>query len=947
MAATAGQFSAVSGVGLLEIRLFGQPQVLASGKNLTQHLTRRAVLLIAILALREGKPIERQTLAGMLWPESTDAAGLHNLRQTLAAVRRTLGSFGDLVTAVSPRSLLLEPSPSLGVDVLQFDALSAEGTRESLERALEICREPLLTGCDEPFAMSMRQSREQALHDAAVRLAALCADAGEHALAASALRRALAVDGYREQTCRALMKSLAACGEAAAALEAYIEFRRKLRTDLRTEPDDETKSVYRAIRASATESRLSPRPRPSHLPNPVSPIIGRESEIGEVARLLARCRLVTLSGFGGVGKTRLALATAARIESRFLDGAAFVDLSSIQSGDTVLPTIATALDIQEHAETSLHRAVAKKIQEKERLLILDNCEQVVEGAAESVEFLLSAAPNLTILATSRQSLGVSGELVWRVPPLSVPDSIAAGQGEGPILESDAVRLFLERSRSARGSASAGRTEIDQIASICRRLEGIPLAIELAAARTRVLSVSEIEARLDDRFKLLAGGSRTVARHQTLQAAVEWSWDALTDTERNLLMRLSAFRGGFTMQFAEAISESSEPGQILDTVSSLVDRSLVIASPAEMGTRFSMLETIRQFAAERLEESGLVEEVSSSHRDLYLRWAADPRPPDASPEEVKRFEEFEIEHDNLRAALAWCHAHRDGEEAVRLGLALSRFWDTHGHVTEGRGHLEGALVLAGSALPQRLAAWAHGSLAWMAIVQSDGRAAVDHSEKALAIYQTLGDDLVIASGFNGLGSAYYIAGEYTLAISALERALDLARALNRGQLTSTVLGNMAEVALASGQVRWARECLEESMREAKKVGGGSQQQRGLNLCDLALIDTLQGSYNDASNHTREALGLFQRLGLLVNIPLALHQSGILESLTGHGAAGATLLGASEALAASQGVQFPRYYANAWDQAVSKCRSELGEAAFEGRMIAGRKLTLKEAIALALK
>ncbi|HWD38567.1 MAG TPA: tetratricopeptide repeat protein, partial [Fimbriimonas sp.] len=719
----------------------------------------------------------------------------------------------------------------------------------------------------------------------------------------------------------------------------------------------ETRSLYRAIRAGtgsvAPQDRtVAAEPR---LPKPLSSFLGRDAHTREVSSLLERCRLVTLTGVAGVGKTRLALAVAEAIKDNYLDGARFVDLSPLHDPNRVPRAIAEALGIQEQAGKPAIETLCERLRGCEMVVVLDNCEHLIQNLASTLDTLLSAASELRVLATSRQTIGVSGELVWRVPPLETPEPIPTGSDPSDctsaraeyLLRSDAVQLFLHRSCQFEGGDTVSFEELETIGSICRRLDGMPLAIELAAARMKVLAASEIEARLENRFALLAGGSRTVPRHQTLNAAIEWSWDLLTDSERCLLMNLSAFRGGCTLEAAEAVALSCDAqGPVLDLLTNLVDRSLVVSTRREGSSRFSMLESIRQFAFERLENSEGFEETLRRHADYFVCWSEEVKTNLERPGEGLWFMKLEADHDNIRTALKWCQSRGEWEKALRMVVALARFWDTHGHVREGRAHIENLLSKMPTGMPPKLVSTAHVHAGWMAGIQGDCPAACSHYEETLAYNREIGDELGVAGVLNCLGLAHYHAGGHSEGRALLIEALSIFRKLGRGPAVGTVLNNIAQVELFLGNTAEARRCCEESLAAGGGIEVGDPQRRGLTLNNLAIADLRQGLLEDARHHALLAVRLFSEAEVVVSLVGGLDLAAVVLAQFQEWDRAARLFGASEQLASMQAMPKSDLYEKERDEAMAACREALGPSEFTAAVVLGRTMSHESAVRDAL-
>lgn len=926
----------------LTVRLFGPTELFTVGGPIRLP-SRRTAWLLAILAMRRGTPIERTALARMVWPDSADAAALHNLRQTLAGLRRALGPAGERLVAVSPRSIALVAGPGVWVDLWAFDdAVSQEDQVEAWEAAVEIARGSLLADCDEPFARLERETRERSLHELCERLALRHASMGEPARAAEAYRRVLAFDPFRESAARGLMSCLAQSGEAAAALEVYRSFAQALRNELGSEPGGETKALHRSLRAELNRPKRREgggRALGADRPKPLTPLIGRRSEVASLVTLLDRCRLVTVVGPGGVGKTRLALAVAEAYEERGAGSTAFVDLASERDVDGVAVRMSHAFGAPEAKGSGALTTLARWLSDESWLVVIDNCEHLVEGVASALEELLSRSRSVRVLATSRQPLGVAGEMAWRAEPLATPSPKDAPE---EARRSPSVRLFLDRYASAVRPGSPSDAEIATIGSICRRLDGIPLAIEFAAARTNLLSVDEIEARLGDRFAFLGGGRRSDPRQETLRATMEWSWDLLADSERELLETLSIFRGGATVEATEAVFG----GAVLDLLSRLVDRSLLVVDRGVEGSRFRLLETVREFASNRLIGAEREETVRQGHATYFFQWAAAAAAHFNGPEEKRWFERIEREHPNLLAALEWFHASGRGEEELRLAVCLSRFWDTHGHLSQGRAHLERAIRSAGSEISPALAAAARGHAGWMATIQRDVGAARGHYEQALAYFRSVEDQRAISVTLNCLGGANLYAGDYATAQALYEEALQLCRERKRPKGVATVLSNLGELALYKGDLTAARDYFDRSVEEGG-LDADAPQMRALVLWGLALTDLRQGRIEEALANARESLRQFVEAQAVVSLPDATGLLAFVQGALGRWDRAAELLGVEQGLALSQGVPLSPLTEPERTATAAEARERLGGDVFGIRYGQGQRRSIEEAVAFALE
>jgi predicted ATPase/DNA-binding SARP family transcriptional activator len=922
---------------VLEVRLFGQPSVLVGGTDITASLSKRALWMLGILALSDGKQIDRQHLASTLWPDSSESAALYNLRQTLAAVRRELGDAKDLCAA-SAKSVSLCASDALHVDVIAFDRLSSSEDPHALEEAVALYREPFLLGCEEPFAVVARERRELAFLSAAERLAAHYRSREDYQAAAAVLRRILSEDPYRESACRSIMSVLAESGEWPAALEAYRDFRRRLRRDLNTDVSIDAKALYRTIRTNALREPPKKGTRVA-VPAPLTDLIGRQTEIGTVMSLLERCRLVTLCGPGGVGKTRLSIAIAHEVGRKYLDGAYFVDFALLQDSQAILAAITGVLHVKETGGRTAIESVIEFLAERELLLVLDNCEHVTDEAARLTEKLLSASSGVHVLATSRQTLGVRGEFVWNVPVLRIPSPTATADES---LKAEAVQLFINRFRRQPGQLRD--VDIQAVAAICRKLDGLPLAIELAAARTNVLSLQEIEKRLDSRFALLTGGSQLLQRHQTLRACMEWSWDMLSENEKGMLMSLSTFRGGGTLKAIESIAGDVKE-DVLDILASLVDRSLISVEDDGNENRYSMLETVREFAGDRLKERALFEAAYNMHRDYFAAWAEEFKSHVQKAGEEKWFDAFESDHDNFRSAISWCYATGDAEGIFRFCIALGRFWDTHGHVHEGREQFERALAEYETKVSRVLSSHAHVHAGWIAGIQQDYAAAIKHYETAIPIWRELDEKFALGVAIVCTADAYRSMGEFDIAERLFLEALATRRSIGPGGGVMPFC-NLADLSLGRGDLAKARSYMQEGIKAWKASPGERPQVSGLLYGVSSHIDYLSGRFEEAHTKATEALRIFSTGGLIVEIPKALMNLAFAEGGRGNWELAVQLLAAAEAAQKSQGSMPAEYMAAAREDTLARATQELGQRKFSAAYEKGRSQTVQSVTAMVL-
>ncbi|HEX7976920.1 MAG TPA: LuxR C-terminal-related transcriptional regulator [Anaerolineales bacterium] len=589
---------------------------------------------------------------------------------------------------------------------------------------------------------------------------------------------------------------------------------------------------------------------PNNLPLQLTSFVGRERELAEVARLLLMTRLLTLTGVGGSGKTRLALEVASHMLKGFLGGVWLVELAALSDPEFVPQITASVLGVREAPGRDLIETLVDYIKSRHTLLVLDNCEHLITACAQLAEKLLKACPNLRILATSREPLHIAGELIWLVPGLSLPDLGRMGRTEN-LLRYEAVQLFTERAKAVLHTFEVREDNAAALAQVCRRLNGMPLAIELAAARIRVLTVEQIASRLDDSLRLLAGGQRTdLARHQTLKATLDWSYDLLSDKEQRLFQRLAVFAGGFSLDTVEAVcaGEDIELNEVLDLLSALIDRSLVVVDKQPgRAPRYRLLEPIQQYSAERLRSSGEKAVVRKRHLDWYLALAQAAEAKLSGPEQVVWVDRLETEHDNLRAALAWSQRVPDGiEPGLQLAAALTQFWQLRGYLSEGRIWLE-IMLARGSQAPASLRASALSASGFLALLLGNFAQARAFWEQSLTLYQDLDDSSNI--GWQLMHLAYLAQQEHDFSRAArvAEQSLSFQREAGNQWGISGSLFCLADSIYIQGDVTRASTLLEKAVAIAREVG---------NLWGLGRRLARLGQVSQAQGNAERALALIQ-------------------------------------------------------------------------------------------
>ncbi|HEV2108880.1 MAG TPA: LuxR C-terminal-related transcriptional regulator [Thermomicrobiales bacterium] len=681
------------------------------------------------------------------------------------------------------------------------------------------------------------------------------------------------------------------------------------------------------------------------LPVSLTSFVGREVEAAHVRSLLRRAdvRLVTLTGPGGVGKTRLAVHLAEAAAQDFADGISFVPLATVRDPNLVFPAVLHALGLRDAGQRSPARSVAVALRDKHLLLILDNFEHVL-AAAPTLADLLAACPALTILATSRSVLRISGEHVHAVPPLPLPDCEPLPAIE-QLSDIAAIRLFVDRARAAAGFA-LGPGNATEVAAICHRLDGLPLAIELAARQIRLLSPRDLLNLLEHHLPVLVDGPRDLpARLQTMSDAVAWSYDLLSPEVQALFRRLSVFVGGFTISAASAICDSNDGADrdVLSRIASLVDQSLITRMDRPVGEpRFTMLETIREFGLERLAESGEIDEVRRRHAAHFLALAERVRPEMEGPRGQEVLAAIEVEHPNLRAALSWACDRREAEFCLRLTGSLWKFWQVHAHIVEGRGWLAQALAVS-EGTTSRLRwqpLYAAGSFARQL---GDYSRAVAYSEELLAQAKLARDDFHAALALLTLGLVAYNQGAQRAAQARLEEALPLFRALGHDHAEAMVLSFLGDVSGLQGDHAAAADHVERALATWRSRGDSWGVAIALGHMGNSLRG--RGAYEPAAECYRESLLLRAQLADSLMIADCLEEWASLAAMDDQPEWAAHLLGAGARLRDRYGMPRPPACEATYRRVTETVSTLLGQRGFATAFAAGEAWTMEQIIAQA--
>jgi predicted ATPase/DNA-binding SARP family transcriptional activator len=924
---------------------------------------RKAAALFTALLSSPSQIAAREQVCEWLWPETDPAAATRNLHGAVRQVRLLLGDAesvrlqGEMVRLVAP---VTDP------DWLDAAAFERAARAAMAGREVEACRAALARYRgeylpDQPYADWVLGRREslRSLHLALLLHAAdLCGAIGEGGQAEEHLRAILAIDPCSEEAAARLMVVLAGAGRPAEALAVYKDLAVTLARELDMMPSPDLKELQARILAhqeAPTAALVLPRreakARSTNLPVALTSLIGREDERRQVRGLLARSRLLTLTGAGGAGKTRMALATAGELIDGYADGIWLVELAAIGAGDDTGPVqraVAAALGLREEPGRTIAETLSDFLAPRTLLLVLDNCEHLVEASAAVSAMLLSVCPGLRILATSREPLGVSGETVYGVPSLAVPPATADAED---LYRYSASALFIDRAQAQQPGFAVTATNATAIAQICAALEGIPLAIELAAARAGTLGVESMAARIDERLRLLTGGPRTaLPRQRTLRATLDWSYNLLSGAERTVLGRLSVFAGGCSLEAAEAVCAggSIAAEDVLDLLERLVRHSLVLSDPAGGVLRYHQLEMVREYGREHAAASGERDRLGRQHLHWCLALAEQGWTQDRSAGYPSWLQRLELDHDNIRAALAWAMAEGgDPEAGIRLMGALCDFWHRRGHLNEGRRWLDHALRLLETGalkVPLKGRARVLYGAALLANYQGASAPAVAMQSEVLAIAQELGDPIEIARAMHNLGVMLFGHGEYDRAASLLGENLQFERERNNRRSIALSLLNLGMATFAQGDLPQARVLHEEGLAIAQELG--DLQILATELSNLALLAFVQGDHVEA----------MERFGRSAALYWELHDPRILaDALNGAAVAGvqadperATLLfGAVQALRETIGVPLAPVYHDLHANAVAAARAALGDTFFAEQLARGRALPLEAAVQCALR
>ena len=922
----AAQFSLL---GPLSVTLDGAPIALGGQK-------RRA--LLAVLLLDANHVVSRDRLIDALWGEDPPDTARNTIQVYVSQLRKLLPE-GVLETAAPGYRLVVEPE---AVDLFEFMRLSEEGrtalgagdapgAADALEAALALWRgAPLADFAWEPFAQTeivrLEELRLAALEDRIEADLSL----GRHGQLIAELERLVAEHPLRERLRGQLMLALYRSGRQADALAVYQRARRTMVDELGIEPGESLRRLERSILAHdpSLNAPQAGATSPRRVPTPPTPLLGRERELAALADLVRNedTRLVTLTGTGGIGKTRLALELVRRLAPEFHNGSAVATIATLRDPALVTRAILEALEIPEVGRDPEEELI-RVLKDSELLLLVDNFEQVLP-AARNIARLLEAAPALKLIVTSRAPLHVAAEREFPVPPLA---------------EDEAAELFIARAQAANPDFALSEQNAAAVAELCARLDGLPLAIELAAARTKLLPPTALLSRLGNRLELLTGGRRDAPQHQqTLRMTLDWSYDLLDPAAQRLFARLGVFAGGCTLPSAEAVCDGD--GSVLEGLAALVDESLVAQRETVAGEpRFSMLEIVREYALERLSTSGEGEETRRRHLEHFVVFAEQAEPELIGANQIEWLDRVDHEHDNLRAALAYALETADSSSALRLVVGVRRFWHIHGYLAEGRQVLESALAITPVA-PSEDRANALNMIGILAGEQGDFDAARVKFQAALADARAVEATRSISSALVNLGNMAFYGGDLDAARDLYKESIEHFASLGdlRGQALAKE--NVGLMALTADDVPEAVTWLTDALELAREVGDDREVAAASRSLAAAMIEL--GETVQATNLLAESLALARGLGEAHGIAVCLETFAGISATGGDVERAATLFGASDAARASIGAQRQPDQQILYDRWLARTLADLDTNTYSTRYEDGRALTLDDACALAL-
>ncbi len=993
---------------ILSIHLLGGFHLRYREEALNTINTARLQSLLAYLAVHQDSAVSRQSLAFMFWPDTSEAQARANLRNLLHKLRASLPDANRFLS-IGQHTVQWQTSASCTLDVDQFLSSASQLTSiPDLKRAVQIYAGDFMPDCYEDWAQTVRENLRQRYLSSLEKLFLLLAEDRNHREALEYAQILLRQEPTREETYRHLMGLYAQRGDRASVVRIYNTCVTVLERELGLEPSPATQKAYENSLGQATHWDLpvdsSPVSLEQHLghnlPASLTSFVGRSQELEQIDILLSRERLVTLSGPGGIGKTRLALTAVRQLVANFRDGVFMVDLAAVNDPGMVTGAIADALQANDEVQSAGLDGLIDLLRDQNLLLLLDNCEHLTGEVATVALALLQACPGLRIVTTSREALNVYGETVWQVPALPVPtssehidlqDLTALTQ---TWLTNESVELFIERAKSTLPTFQPDTQALLAIAAICRHLDGMPLAIEMAAARVKTLSVIQIVQRLDNTLDLLGTSSTTaLPRHRTMEAVMDWSYDMLTGTERELFARLSVFSGHFSLQAVEQICQGKgiREAEILELLASLVDKSLVGTLPILPEARFRLHEIARQYGRRKLEAQRQLVHWQNRHLDYFISLAGEAEPKLRAAEQLEWLSRLDLEVENLRAALRLALQeidaphYRYADRAARLVGALWVYWFIRGHFSEGRHLAEQALALLdrteqpgpalvkvlytaasfalfqgdfarGEALSQRSLAVSreHGDafgevisyhhFAMIANARGDRSSAARHYRRGLKIATQFGDPWLIGVMKSGLGAIAADSNDYENAVKHYQQSLELGRQFDdKFRILYSVM-NLSNLALLQGDFRQAAILTEETLSLSRLIG----ERRGIAvaLLNLGRIAMQEQQNQRAGEYLRQSIRIVWATRDRATVIEHLVYLVSYEMREGRFEIAARLLAACEAGLSGFPAGFRLVNQDIFDQSARELQECLDQGVFTAAWTLGRLMSLEQAVSFAL-
>lgn len=952
---------------MLEVRLLGTFDIKYKKKPVN-IASRPAQSLFAYLILSAGTTHRREKLAGLLWPDSLEETARDNLRHALWRMRKALEAAASTrLLHADDVTISFKESSDCWLDVAELEKLSDDPSADEFIAVLSNCQGELLPGFYDDWVVSEREHLDSIYEHHMVRLISLLQAENRWLDILDWAERWIKLGQRPEPAYRALMTAYAAKGDMSKVAATYERCVKALR-EFGIEPSEQTRALYQKLKsgkenletgvAVPAKERRKESPK-TNLPIPITSFIGREKEVEEILKLLGKNRLLTLTGAGGMGKTRLAIQSANKLVGKFRDGVWWIELVGFNDTSLVPQAVAKAVDVREVPNQPLIETLVENLESKQVLLVMDNCEHLISACAQLAGHLLSECRNLKILATSREALDILGETVWHAPSLSLPD-MQETIGIKSLSKYESVRLFTERAEVLQPQFMLTEQNAQAVVQICRRLSGMPLAIELAAARVKMMTVDEIARRLNDRFSLLTSGNRTgLPRQQTLRAAIDWSHDLLSEPERILFRRLSIFAGGFRLDAAEAVCGFRElkQSEVLDLLGRLVDKSLVDVEADSVlnETRYRLLETIREYAGVKLQEAGETNELRERHLEFFATFASIAGKGTVSREQVTWFQRLDKEVDNLRAAISWPVPSVQENEVKQRSMqknqflivgSLDMFWENRyrHEITQALQRLLALDKLGTPTIERAKALKVGGFLLWSLNRFSEARPFLEESVETAG---KLGDLLTVAWSLGYLGWMFDFLGDYATAKTSLERSVAMARSLGEDgkHIVMQSLSLLGDIPYWQGNLPEARRLYQESIAFGREIG--SVNMLTYPLRRLGYIRLYERNYSEAAGLFRESMELNRQLDHLQGMTACLVAFAAIHRTMGYLEVTAMLCGCVEKL--MQQISASLYFIDTveYDRSVSELKRMLDERALSTAWSKGRAMTLEQAIEFALE